>query len=221
MFELNFKDERYLPFEGAGAISSWRLELPTEIRQFDYATIADVILQVRYTSVNGGEQLKTAATEHVKTLVAQTKDMARDEGLFMVFDLPHDYSTQWPKFAADRDEDRELNIAENIRNRLPFYLANGRNASVKLNDVFLVSSKDPIDQFNVKLNDASGSDIPFGQGPNKITIKAFADLGIEISADSNSQDPVIFKNETPVTGDGTKQLKGAWALLRLTFEPKS
>src|SRR5262249_30597031 len=26
LFELNFRDERYLPFEGAGAISSWRLE---------------------------------------------------------------------------------------------------------------------------------------------------------------------------------------------------
>jgi hypothetical protein len=27
LFELNFRDERYLPFEGAGAISRWRLEL--------------------------------------------------------------------------------------------------------------------------------------------------------------------------------------------------
>lgn len=28
VFELNFRDERYLPFEGTGAITSWRLELP-------------------------------------------------------------------------------------------------------------------------------------------------------------------------------------------------
>lgn len=28
LFELNFRDERYLPFEGAGAISSWEFELP-------------------------------------------------------------------------------------------------------------------------------------------------------------------------------------------------
>lgn len=28
LFQLDFRDERYLPFEGAGAISSWRLELP-------------------------------------------------------------------------------------------------------------------------------------------------------------------------------------------------
>ena len=27
LFELNFNDERYLPFEGAGAISRWKLKL--------------------------------------------------------------------------------------------------------------------------------------------------------------------------------------------------
>src|SRR3954454_3353909 len=28
MFETNFRDERLLPFEGAGAESTWKLELP-------------------------------------------------------------------------------------------------------------------------------------------------------------------------------------------------
>lgn len=45
-------------FEGAGAISSWRLELPTEMRQFDYNTISDVIIQVKYTAKEGGSKLK-------------------------------------------------------------------------------------------------------------------------------------------------------------------
>src|SRR5262249_40462302 len=35
LFELNFRDERYLPFEGAGAFSSWRLDLPLETNLFD------------------------------------------------------------------------------------------------------------------------------------------------------------------------------------------
>lgn len=30
LFELNFRDERYLPFEYMGAVSCWRLELPQE-----------------------------------------------------------------------------------------------------------------------------------------------------------------------------------------------
>lgn len=56
VFELNFKDERYLPFEGAGAISKWRLELPT-IRQYDYRTISDAIIHLKYTASEGGERL--------------------------------------------------------------------------------------------------------------------------------------------------------------------
>src|SRR5262249_45151960 len=44
VFDLNFRDERYLPFEGAGAVNStWTLELPRDIRMFDYGSISDVI----------------------------------------------------------------------------------------------------------------------------------------------------------------------------------
>ena len=32
MFETNLRDERFLPFEGAGAISTWSLSLPAELR---------------------------------------------------------------------------------------------------------------------------------------------------------------------------------------------
>ena len=42
LFELNFRDERYLPFEGAGAISTWHIKLNTDLPQFDFATISDV-----------------------------------------------------------------------------------------------------------------------------------------------------------------------------------
>ena len=60
VFELNFRDERYLSFEGAGVISTWKLELNgkykkedgtnIDISQFDYDSISDVILQIRYTA---------------------------------------------------------------------------------------------------------------------------------------------------------------------------
>jgi hypothetical protein len=39
MFEANLRDERFLPFKGAGAESTWKLELPVRFRQFDYDTI--------------------------------------------------------------------------------------------------------------------------------------------------------------------------------------
>lgn len=50
VFEFNFHDQRYMPFEGAGAISDWKLKLPKNFRQFDYQTISDVILHISYTA---------------------------------------------------------------------------------------------------------------------------------------------------------------------------
>jgi hypothetical protein len=60
VFELSFRDERYMPFEGMGAISRWRLSLPSTFRQFDYQTISDVILAISYTS-----ELDAALQSHV------------------------------------------------------------------------------------------------------------------------------------------------------------
>ncbi|WP_338926613.1 insecticidal toxin complex protein TccB [Mycetohabitans endofungorum] len=57
-FELNFSDERYLPFEGTGAVSSWVLKFPRPDKspQSDLLTKLDnVIVHVRYTALDGGE----------------------------------------------------------------------------------------------------------------------------------------------------------------------
>jgi receptor-binding and translocation channel-forming TcA subunit of Tc toxin len=54
VFELNFRDERYVPFEGAGAVGDWSLELPSVFRPFDYDTISDVILHISYTARTTG-----------------------------------------------------------------------------------------------------------------------------------------------------------------------
>jgi len=61
LFEVNLRDERYLPFEGAGAISQWKVELVKEARQFDWTTISDVVLHLRYTARDGGDLLRTGA----------------------------------------------------------------------------------------------------------------------------------------------------------------
>jgi len=36
-----------LPFEGAGAVSEWRLELPAAVKQFDHNTIVDVQIAIK------------------------------------------------------------------------------------------------------------------------------------------------------------------------------
>jgi hypothetical protein len=98
---LDFHDERYLPFEGAGAISTWRLELPTAIRQFDYNTISDVVLHLRYTSKGAGVGLKNAASQAAVQMLKAAGDLSPDAGLCVAVDLKNDYSAAWSGFAAE------------------------------------------------------------------------------------------------------------------------
>src|SRR5262249_6602822 len=96
LFETNLRDERYLPFEGAGAISRWRLELPSEIRQFDYDTISDVILHVRYTARDGGAKLKQSAASYARGFIAKVAPVR-------LFSVRHEFPSEWAKFKSGQD----------------------------------------------------------------------------------------------------------------------
>jgi hypothetical protein len=61
MFQLRFDDERYLPFEGAGAISAWRLELPQADNALSLGEVGDVVLSLSYTAKTGGAALEAVA----------------------------------------------------------------------------------------------------------------------------------------------------------------
>jgi hypothetical protein len=69
LFEASLSDERFLPFEGSGAISTWTLALPTAFPSFDHMTISDVVLQMRLTAREGGGLLGGKATQELKTLL--------------------------------------------------------------------------------------------------------------------------------------------------------
>src|SRR5207248_2844563 len=53
LFEVNLRDDRWLPFEGQGAVSAWMLELNPKSNNFDLSTITDVIFHVKYTARAG------------------------------------------------------------------------------------------------------------------------------------------------------------------------
>jgi hypothetical protein len=65
MFEVNFRDERLLPFEGAGTISTWMLDMPPSCNAFDFETITDVILRISYTAREGGVEFGQAVQKAV------------------------------------------------------------------------------------------------------------------------------------------------------------
>jgi hypothetical protein len=96
LFETNLHDERYLPFELSGAISQWRLDLPSDVRQFDFDTIADVILHVRYTAREGGDLLKSGAAKNLQTLI----NNAQTVGSVRLFSVRHEFPSEWAKFRS-------------------------------------------------------------------------------------------------------------------------
>lgn len=98
LFETNLRDDRYLPFEGSGAISAWRLELPAELPLFNHDTIADVVLHLRYTAREGGVPLRTAAVIDLKQKVAD----ATATGSVRLFSMRHEFPTEWARFTAVR-----------------------------------------------------------------------------------------------------------------------
>jgi len=112
LFEVNLRDERYLPFEGTGVISTWRLELPKDFRQFDYDTIADVILHIRYTARDGGDQFRDKAVDALKALFPIASASQNQEvALMRLLSLRYEFPTEWAKFkAADAPESLTLTL---------------------------------------------------------------------------------------------------------------
>jgi hypothetical protein len=100
MFETNLKDERFLPFEGAGAVSTWTLTLPSQLRTFDYTTISDVILHIRYTAREAGNPLGSQATSELIGML----DTAGQSGQMLLFCLRYDFPTEWSAFVNGAPE---------------------------------------------------------------------------------------------------------------------
>jgi len=108
LFNLDFKDERYLPFEYVGAISSWKLQLPAEVRQFDYRTIQDVVIHIDYTARQGGGQLRNEA---VGSLADSFNSFHGEEQPLALLVSVHDaFPNEWEQFFTAVEGEHVLSL---------------------------------------------------------------------------------------------------------------
>jgi len=98
MFERRMEDDRYLPFEGAGAISTWKLRLNPVYPQFDYRTISDVVLHLHYTARDGGATLAAAAAASAKSSLNSIALAESRSGLYRLVSARQEHGTAWHKF---------------------------------------------------------------------------------------------------------------------------
>jgi hypothetical protein len=149
-FELNFKDERYLPFEGAGVVSKWRLELP-DIRQFDYATISDLIMHVKYTANEGGGRLKLEAGKSLTKQLKNIEQELNESGLHLALNLKHDLPNEWHLFKKLGTVNLKIE-----KSRLP-YMVNTLG-TIKIEDVLILAKlKDNGNAYSINIDETATS----------------------------------------------------------------
>jgi len=110
VFDLSFRDERYLPFEGAGVISHWSLELFSDLpannpdpavpdfgrplRQYDYGSVTDPVLHIKFTAWEDVGLFKNGAITHLRQYFS-------DDGTtrsLLALNLRRDFGTAWSRF---------------------------------------------------------------------------------------------------------------------------
>ena len=159
LFELNFRDERYLPFEGAGAVSTWGLELPSQLRQFDYDSISDVIVHVSYTALDDGafrqsveSAIAGALTQHASTV-----------GLHRLFSLRHDFPSVFHQLMhADGAQKVTFDLG---RQHFPFFLSDRAITAGGASVYLQPAGKEPVDTAGLAIKVNGTATGPFSTLP--------------------------------------------------------
>nr|WP_062339390.1 hemopexin repeat-containing protein [Herbidospora sakaeratensis] len=90
LHEMRYDDDRYLPFEGTGAVGAWRLELPG-LRGRDLpGDLADVQITLRYTAEHGGD-----------AFASTVRGLLQPAPAAMYFDVPGEFPDEWESLGTD------------------------------------------------------------------------------------------------------------------------
>jgi hypothetical protein len=217
VFELDFCDgDRFLPFEGAGAISAWRLELNEAFRGFDYDAIDDVVLSLRYTSLEGGARLRDAANGTVTDYVKSVADLSETEGLYAVFDVPRDFSAEWAAATVATMEGtqpaaRKMNLT-GLNTRLPAYAKGHAPQRIQSHDVWVVTDKTLVPG-DVSVRQG-GTTMGFNRADGKVGTGDGA-----MSALHSTDGPVALKDWVVGVGEAITEVKEMWILIRYSLKP--
>lgn len=170
VFELNFRDEKYMPFEGAGAISDWRLDLPSTFRPFDYDSINDVLVNISYTAEEDGG-LRQEVEDVNGALDGSLVSYLTNNPAARIISLRQEFSTAFNQLLeAPTNTPVTIEIGER---HFPLFLQgrqlNLANATIVLD----TGQRDPVGSFVMQLNGQSISNFPAPVDP----LSAAASLG--------------------------------------------
>lgn len=162
VFQLDFNDPRYLPFEGSGVISDWTLSLgDPQLAQFDFATISDVIIQMNFTSKTGSEQYKNEVINRNRQAMNWLEHVGQ---IPQLLSLKAHFPNHWPQFI----ETGEI-LIEFSDHATPFFIRERLDA-IESSTLVLESQEDLPSTWTAVLTDESAE-------------TTFAEISSSIAAD--------------------------------------
>lgn len=179
VFQLNFQDDRYLPFEGAGAISTWRLELSSSYRQFDYDTISDVIMEMNYTAREGGQRMKVGAEGVIEAgLNAFANELViSQQAMQRTFSLKTHFPNALHQLLQPGSVANQQEASFDVKKEHFPYFLNGKNIDLVDNIAVLVKLRDEsqLDDPPTTPFSAQGISCALEYGSTQIVAQAFID----------------------------------------------
>ena len=208
VFEMSFRDERYLPFEGAGAISEWSLELFSDLpannpdpgnpdfgkplRQFNYSAISDAILHVKYTAREDAGVFKNGVIGHLRDYFSQ--DVPKHS--LRMFNLRQEFPSQWHSFLhPDNSEDGNVFELEMSTGLFPL-LHQGK--TLNINTIWLMARCSDPGSYNVVMVPPLPASPPAPAGSNTMTLAPVGQYGGLHFKEKSVDDIKVMPTEPPV-----------------------
>jgi hypothetical protein len=103
--EFSFAEDRYLPFEGTGAVSQWEIRMPQETNHFNFELITDLVITVTYTALDGGKTFR----DKVQEMLAGNKLLGA-----VYIDLAATFPDAWTEFMENHNDPNSQTLSFDI-----------------------------------------------------------------------------------------------------------
>jgi len=175
--------------------------------QFDFNTVADVILHLRYTAREGGEPLKQAVVRYIRTALNEFVNNEGAKGLAQIFSLRHDFPDDWRRFVTVADENgRHTQAFSLAKDRFPLVFQ-GQKITITAIDLFGVPKADVV-------SDEALETLTLTSPPDKKEVKLDngAEIGRLVHKMNKQEDDLKLVVEVKNAKGKDKQAEADWTL---------
>jgi len=105
------------PRRDRGAVSTWTLTLPQVVKNFDYWSIADVVLTMQYTAKRGSDGFGNDVSTALKNALNEVTAADGKKGIYQLVSMRHELPDLWYHFKAGEGTMRIAQIQPSMRIR--------------------------------------------------------------------------------------------------------